>query len=504
MINPRSYSFLGLVLLLLVGSACQSPETTPSDTDTVEPSNEFPVGTTSQAARAAFDAGIALLDLSNDQKARAQLTKAIELDPDFVGAYLYRSYTAHSVEEFMADLNAAKAKLEKATDGERLLAELLTTWTTGEEEKGLQVAREMVAKFPAVPRAHLILGNQYLRGKDVAAARAAFQEALDVNPNYYAAHRTLGTNYLFDEPKDYRLATRHFQKLIALEPANPDGYTRLGDCYRGQNKLEDALAQYQKATKVDPNNWLTYQFIGHTNSFLGNGNAARANYREAVRLDPNKGATPLRFSALSYIYEGNPQAAMKALLDNVNKMEAIGVPASQLVQAKTANLDSYAWIAYHTGDTEHLKEAITQAKPLWRTIADDVATEEANRNYTSGVLFWESLLALTQNDPTTAAAKAEMMKTVLEPSKETDKLDGYHFLMGSVAMKKGNFEEAVRQLAETPDDWMYAQYQLARAEQAAGNGEAAVALYQKLAFHNFNDVGYALVRKDLIDRLGPT
>jgi hypothetical protein len=38
----------------------------------------------------------------------------------------------------------------------------------------------------------------------------------------------------------------------------------------------------------------------------------------------------------------------------------------------------------------------------------------------------------------------------------------------------------------------------------AGNGEAAVALYQKLAFYNFNDIGYALVRKDLIDRLGPT
>jgi tetratricopeptide (TPR) repeat protein len=499
-------SLVGLTLLLFLGTACQSGAEVAESDDTSSKTVEFPVSTSSEAAMAEFNKGIALLDLPGDEEARVHFTKAIELDPEFAGAYLYRAYTAGSAAEGVPDIKEAQKYLDDATDGERLLAELMMTWLTNDREKRMEIAKNMVAAYPDVPRAQIVMGNQYLgrKDEDVAAARAAFQKAVDVSPDSYRAHRRLGSSYMYDEPKDYPKAIQHFNRLTELAPDNPDAYMRLGDCYRSQNDLSKAMTYYQQAAEVAPDAQLAYQFMGHTNSFLGNYEEARANYANAAQHDPDKGAVALRFAALTHLHEGNPQAAMDALMAHFNGMEAAGVPASRLDQRQLDAIDDCGWVAFHTGSAEQLNSTLELAKPVLSKVIADVGTDEAKNNEQASIYFWESLIALKSNDLETAGAKATAHKEMAMTSNDSRNLDSYHFLQGNIALEAKDYEQAIEHFSEISDDWIYAHYMLGKAYEAAGQQEEALAVYLKLVNHNFNGVGYALIRNELLAKVSPS
>lgn len=499
--------FSGLLMLLLFFSfGCQDiveEQTDPSDSK--HEIHEFPVSSTNEAALASFKEGLALMQYPDDSEARAMFDKAIEADPNFVGAYLYRVFTAGSAEEGVPDIEKAASLLDQATEGEKLLFELMSTWRTNDLDQRMEVAKKMVASFPDVPRAHIAMGNQYILRNDVPQARASFAKAVAADPNSFQAHLRIGNSFLFDEPKDLDKAAEHFQKLAELYPDNPAGHLKLGDSHRAKNDLDKALAAYQKATAIDPEERLNYQMVGHVNSFLGNYEAARNSYQTAVKNDPDKGANVLRFAAYVNLYEGNEQAAIDELLDLVDNMGSMGVADSRVEQAQMNALEDAAWVAFHTGDVEQLTQIINKMKPLNDALTDDVGTEEAKMQAQGGELFMDAMLAITEGDLTTAKTKAEAGKNALASIKNPNKDNGYHFLLGQIALKEGKQEEAIDHLkqANPQGGWVYADYLLGKAYKEAGMPEEALSLFKKIANHNFNGVNYALVRKEVQDAVKP-
>lgn len=491
----------GLALLFLALTSCQSTDSTVDSATEVTPISEFPVSTSSEAALTEFNLGLEKGYHPDPSEARAHFTKAIELDPEFAGAYLYRAFfTGVSAQEVMADLTEGKKHLAGATEGEKLLAELMTTWTTADLDERMEVAKKMVAEFPKVARSHIVLGNQYLlqKDKDVATARAAFERAVEEQPESYAAHLRIGDSYMYDEPKDYAKAIDHYQRLTELDPDNPRAYTSLGNCYRVQNKLEKALAQYEAAIKVDPESFLPHQLMGHINSFLGNYSEAEKNYQEAARLDSEKKAEPLRYNNYTSLYEGKPAEAMEGMMAHFESMESAGIPTSVLDQRRMSIIDDYNKVAFHTGATEELKEGLSLAKPLMKSVYTAVGTEESMASMKSDMLFWDAIIAIREGDLETASDKADSVKIVMEPINNSNKLNGYHFLLGQIAMEAEDYEQAIQHFSELPDDWVYGQYYLGKAKAAAGNQKAAYDIFQKLVDHNLNGVEYALIRNELI------
>ena len=47
--------------------------------------------------------------------------------------------------------------------------------------------------------------------------------------------------------RDYVVAERHYNELISLDPANPDGYGELGNMYFSQGEWEKASVAYYEA-----------------------------------------------------------------------------------------------------------------------------------------------------------------------------------------------------------------------------------------------------------------
>ena len=92
-----------IVALLFIFSACQPSDSTDNkqveETTTGMYASEIPITTSSDDALAQFEMGLAIYDQGNNQKAKAYFDKAIELDPDFVSAYMYRAFCANTWKE---------------------------------------------------------------------------------------------------------------------------------------------------------------------------------------------------------------------------------------------------------------------------------------------------------------------------------------------------------------------------------------------------------------------
>ena len=94
------------------------------------------------------------------------------------------------------------------------------------------------------------------------------------------------------------------------------------------------------------------------------------------------------------------------------------------------------------------------------------------------------------------------MKSTLASINDPNKLQGYHFLHGYINMKEGKYTKAIKHFKQSNyKNNMYMKYMLATANEKAGNTVMSGVLFHELENYNFNNVGYALVRKEVKRKL---
>lgn len=94
------------------------------------------------------------------------------------------------------------------------------------------------------------LGRVYqLQGYKVDA-RAAYKEALEMDPNLVPAMLYLSEDYL--DNRNYEDALALLERASGLEPDNAGIYLNLGIAYRGVERFDDAKRAYEKALSLNP------------------------------------------------------------------------------------------------------------------------------------------------------------------------------------------------------------------------------------------------------------
>jgi hypothetical protein len=159
-------------------------------------------------------------------------------------------------------------------------------------------------------------------------------------------------------------------------------------------------------------------------------------------------------------------------------------------------------IAFHIGDAAKLKQLNSMAEPLTTEAGNDGGTTEAKLTAEGSNLYWQSLLAALQGNYQDAAAKADQIKSTLDPITDPNKLNQYQFAKGYIAMKQKNYSKAVTDFANGNKFTFYNKYYLAMANETAGNKNVADSLYKVIAANNFIGVEYALVRIDVMKKVG--
>lgn len=118
-------------------------------------------------------------------------------------------------------------------------------------DRALDAAKAFAVKHPKDPMSQQLIGDVHLVRSERAAARAAFERALELNPNYLPAITKLVGLDLGE--KKYAEARKRFEDLSAREPKNELALLGLAEVMvRSGAKPAEVLPVLQRAVAADP------------------------------------------------------------------------------------------------------------------------------------------------------------------------------------------------------------------------------------------------------------
>lgn len=463
---------------------------------------DIPITTSSANAKVLFLKGQAALDRGDFIDANALFLEAAALDEGFAYAWLNAANSSFSPEAFNKRAKKAHKKAASASDGERLLTEIAVSFANNDADQRLKASQKLIEAYPESKRAWIARGTVLGGLNRNEEARAAFRRAAELGGDWAVPYTALGFSYLFNQPKDFERAEDNMAKAIAIDPDNDNAWINLGDVHRAQQALAKARDDYGKAAELDARNGLAFIKRAHVNSFLGAYDEARADYDRSVALarQQNK-ANYANYRAFTHVHEGKPDAAV-AELETLNA--AIGemdMPDQQRNSAQVFTLTNQATIALHHGMVDVADRAIQRVAANLRDSAAQVDNPAYARNQEATIAYWQGLLAARSGDYDTALAMARKNADLLAPDANPRKMEPYHDLMGLVALLRNDNEQAIAHYEQANPGNMYSRYHLGLAHEAAGHAQEARDIFKQVGEWNFNSVGYALVRKDALQRI---
>jgi tetratricopeptide (TPR) repeat protein len=485
-----------LAVAIIVNSCTKSGQQQPA------PVMKLPVTTASEEAREQFMSGMHAADMGRFIDARGHFEKAVQKDPAFAFAYWALANASNSVKEFTANLKKAEEAASGASREEQLLIEITKKGFDNDIEGQLAAAKTLVELAPESPRTWLALAGVQSSLNQHTEARQSIARAIEVAPNMAAAYMQAGNSYLFGEPKDLIQAEQQIRKAIELAPKEPSPYDLLGDVHRAQGQLEKARDAYTEAGKYSGADGSPFQQRGHVNSFLGDYDAARADYDKSIAMARDNEAPSYGvYKAFVHVYAGDPSAAiaeLKAIASNIDKMN---IP--EPIGFKTFALSSATNIALYHKMIDEAETLIADWRALMRAQAEQVGTDVFRRGQEAGIAYVEGMLAVKKGKFDDAEEKANAIAKLVEPDANPRKMEPVHELRGAIALEQGHYAEAAEHFRQgNHENDIYIKYLLAKSLEGAGQTDEAMKLYQQVANYNFNDVYFALTRKEAMMKVG--
>lgn len=159
-----------------------------------------------------------------------------------------------------------------------------TALATHDTDSALRELRALQARKPDSAPAYALMGDVYLLRQQLPEAEAAYQKALQVEPNNPVVETQLGALYL--KSGQLEKAREALARAVQIEPRNPAAYLDLGLALQQMGNVPEAIAAYQKAVELRPD-LLPAQFnLGQLAMSARRYDDAIAAFQQAARLRP--------------------------------------------------------------------------------------------------------------------------------------------------------------------------------------------------------------------------
>ena len=139
-----------------------------------------------------------------------------------------------------------------------------------------------VAGFAVVVLCTVLTRQQLGHWKD---SETLFRHAVEVTENNYLAYNNLGA--VLDEKGQTDEAVRQFQQATRLKPDLASAYDNLGIALAKKGKIDEAIRQYQEAIRVNPSCADAHDNLGIALGKRGQIDAAISQFQETIRLKPD-------------------------------------------------------------------------------------------------------------------------------------------------------------------------------------------------------------------------
>jgi tetratricopeptide (TPR) repeat protein len=254
-------------------------------------------------------------------------------------------------------------EVPKHAGARTLLAQTLIA--SGDLSRAEGYLRDLVKESPNAPLVHLQLGRLAGARKDVAGARREFARALELNPadinalmgqvsadiaekNGPRARAAIEAR-LKRTPDDpaallvaadvYRLTGDNRQmeaalrKTIEIQPSNMSAYSKLAALYFHENKLDEALKEYEALSKRQPKSLAAPTMIGLILEAQNKPAEAQKAYERVIAASPT---APVAANNLAWIYANSSE--------NLDMALQLAQTAKQMMQDRPEVNDTLGWV----------------------------------------------------------------------------------------------------------------------------------------------------------------
>ncbi|HYS52187.1 MAG TPA: tetratricopeptide repeat protein [Thermoanaerobaculia bacterium] len=200
--------------------------------------------------------------LSMGRKARAELERAIQLDPNLTPArfallefYIVAPAIAGGSESAAME-QATEIRKRDAIDGHRAFARIHTAAKKADLARKEYV--DMLKEQPASARAHYFFGVYLmLTEKNYKSAGDEFESAVRLDPSYMPAYFQIG-HLAALAANNFARGEETLKKYLAYRPKDEEpsvarAYYWLGGIYEKQGNKAEAKSSYATSLKINPN-----------------------------------------------------------------------------------------------------------------------------------------------------------------------------------------------------------------------------------------------------------
>ena len=276
-------------------------------------------------------------------KAIADYTKAIEIDPKFVFAYNERGVVHRNKGEFDRSIaDFTKAIEIDPRSGLAYLGRGISHRSKGEHDKAIVDHTKAIELAPSPSAIAYIERGIAYRAKgqfDLAIAdhtkavelapksAVAYNErgithrakgqfdlaiadhgkAIEIDPKYFYAFRSRGLTYF--TTKDFERSIADYTKAIAIDPKLAVAYNERGNVHYSRKDHDRAVADYTKAIEIDQRATVYYNNRGNAYHSKGELDRALADFVKAIEIDP-KYAIAYANRGKAHEAKGNRDAAI--------------------------------------------------------------------------------------------------------------------------------------------------------------------------------------------------
>ena len=449
---------------------------------------KVPITTKSEEARKLYLSGQEYGDQLRFHEARQLYQQAAAKDPDFAMAHLRLAQTSPTPKEFRAHLDQAVTLADKATEGERLTILILQANANADPAKALQLAEELVRKYPEDERARLVLANNYNGRQDYQNTIQELKKAIELAPNFSPAYNSLG--YAYRPVGNYAEAENAFKKYIELVPNDPNPYDSYAELLMKTGRFDESIAQYRKALSIDPHFVASHYGIASDLAFQGKHAQAIAETQKMDAAAQNDGDRRFAMFTRTVVYldQGSTDRALKEM----DKQYALGAKIGDTA-AMAGDGESMGDILLNAGKPDQASRRYDQALSL---VEKSSLSSEVKEDARLAHHYHLGRVALAKGDLATAKSEADEYLKGAKDKQNDARIRQAHELAGLIALKEKNFDQAVSELEQANLQDPYVLYVLASAEGGKeGNGRKAAELYKKAAeSYTLPTLNYAMIR----------
>jgi tetratricopeptide (TPR) repeat protein len=220
-------------------------------------------------------------------KALTLAQKAVEADPHSASARIALSYAQQAGFDLKGALDslkeAVKFKPENALAWARL-AELHMSF--GELDKALNAASKVVSLDPKLSRTQTVLGYACLTQVNIKEAKASFEKAIELDQADPLPRLGLGLAKIRDG--DLHGGRREIEIAATLDPGNSLIRSYLGKAYYEEKRDKMAEDQYKTAEELDPSDPTPYFYDAIRKQTINRPVEALHDMQKAIELNDNR------------------------------------------------------------------------------------------------------------------------------------------------------------------------------------------------------------------------